>query len=257
MRLILVSALSLPIALASIACQGDAYVVSTDEIETFSEFDEASLVVTSPAPASVNYTELGLQLTAQVVGPDGEPMDFTDITWTFAGDEEPVFTGVDTVLDLDYGYYDLVVNADLPNGSRLQTNLPALRMQGERTGIYAGNLELAAALEFQGTPVNTGCVGGMTFTVGMDGETIEGDGGCSMILVIMDPIDVAYSLGGEVDGADATGDIGLDLGFFDLPVGWDGGFDGETFEAGFEGSAILFDFEGAIAATRITELVDE
>ncbi len=257
MRIVLVSVLSIPIALASIACQGDAYVRSTDSIETFSEFDEASLIVTSPAPASVNYTELGLSLAGQVVDADGEPMEFTDITWTFEGDEDPTFVGTETVLDLDYGFYDLVVNADLPNGSRLQTNLPAIRMQGERTGIYAGNLELSAALEFQGMPVNTGCVGGMTFTVGMDGETIEGDGGCSMILVIMDPIDVAYSLGGEVDGADAAGDIGLDLGFFDLPVGWDGGFEGEAFTADFSGSAILFDFEGLINATRITDLVDE
>ncbi len=257
MRIILASVLSFPIAIASIACSGDAYVSSTEKIDTFPEFEEASLVVTSPAPASVNYTELGLQLAATVVDVDGEPLEFTDITWTFAGDEEATFVGTDTVLDLEYGIYDLVVNADLPDGSRLQTNLPALRMQGERTGIYAGNLELSAALEFQGTPINTGCVGGMTFIVGMNGETIRGDGGCSMIVVIMDPIDVSYQLGGEVDGANAAGDIGLDLGFFDLPVGWEGGFDGEAFNAAFAGSAILFDFEGAINATRITEFVDE
>jgi hypothetical protein len=243
----------------SAACSGDAYVRSTDTINTEGAgFEGASLIVHSPASASINYTEFGLELSAEVLNADGEPIEFEDITWTFARDEDPAFVGLESVLDLDYGIYDLTVTADLPGGSRLQTNLSSIRMQGERTGIYAGNLLMAADMDFQGTAFTATCLGGMTFVVGMDGETLHGDGGCSMILVIIDPIDVAYALGGEVDGADASGAIGLDLaGFFEIPVDWEGSFEGEDFSAGFAGSAILFEFEGSIDATRISEYVDE
>ena len=248
--------LSLPLLGAISACSGDAYVVSTDSIDTSPEFDGATLAVHTPASASINHTELGLDLSAELLDIEGNPLEFEDISWTFVGDEEPTFVGNETTLELEPGIYDILVMASTPNGGLLQTTLNGVRVQGERTGVYAGNLEMAAALEFQGTAVNTGCVGGITFEIGMDGEVIEGDGGCSMILVILDPIDVSYSLGGEVDGADAAGDIGLDLGFFELPVGWDGGFEGDVFAASFAGNAVLFEFEGVINATRITEYVN-
>lgn len=258
MRIRTATAVALPFFLAGAACAGDAYVQSTDRIDSDgAEYEGASLVVHSPASASINYTEFGLELSAEVLDADGEPMEFEEISWTFAGDEEAAFVGLESILDLEYGIYDLTVTADLPGGSRLQTNLSSIRLQGERTGIYAGNLEMAADIDFQGTAFTATCLGGMTFTVGMDGETLEGDGGCSMVLVIIDPIEVAYALGGEVDGADAAGDIGLDLGFADVPVAWDGGFEGDAFSADFVGSAVLFEFVGAINATRISEYVDE
>ncbi len=257
------------IALLLAGCQGETYLTGGDclpqpgddddsaDVDDFSEFDGATLQVYSPLPAGIFYLEEDMELDAEVVDADGEPMDFEDIVWETDLDDDPILEAPSGDVELDWGIHTITVTADLPNGSKLQTILGGIRVQGEHTGIYAGNFAMNIHAEYQGTPITASCLGGLDFVVEMDGETLIGDDGtCTVNLFIMGEMDINYGVEGEIDGDEVSGDIQLDLGFFDLPVGYDGLIEDGEIYAEYGGSVILFDFDGSIDAQRLSPYVD-
>jgi hypothetical protein len=269
MRAHLFIVMLLALALSTAGCQGDTVLTGPtllgddddsagiDDEDLYPEFDGATMVVHAPVSAAIYPLEDDLELEAEILDVDGEPLDFEDIVWEIDSDDDPIFVGDQGDVEMDWGIHTFTVTADLPNGDRLQTVLGGVRVQSENTGIYAGNFALNVHAEYQGTPITASCLGGLAFVVGMSGETLDAEGGqCTINLIIMGEMDVSYGVEGEVDDGDVDGNIQLDLGFFDLPVGYEGELsDGEMY-AEYAGSAILFEFDGSLEATRVSEYVD-
>jgi len=123
------------IALLLAGCQGETYLTGGDclpqpgddddsaDVDDFSEFDGATLQVYSPLPAGIFYLEEDMELDAEVVDADGEPMDFEDIVWETDLDDDPILEAPSGDVELDWGIHTITVTADLPNGSKLQTIL--------------------------------------------------------------------------------------------------------------------------------------
>ena len=249
-------------ALSLAACQGDVTLTGPDllddEEEDLPEFDTATLAVHSPQYADIVFLEEAFVLDAEVLDGDGVPMEFDDITWELNDEEAPLYEGAYGEVDLEHGIHNFTVTANLPNGDRLVTQIGAVRVQGRHSGIYTGDFQLNIDADFQGTPITASCLGGLDFIIDMAGETIIGDdGGCTVNLFILGEMDIAYGLNGDVGDINVAGDLSINLGFFDLPVGYEGEIgDGELY-AGFEGTAILFDFTGAIDASRVSLYVEE
>ena len=251
------------VAVALVGCSGETYltgpgVVVVEAEDEFPEFNGATLEVYAPASAEVLSVDEDVYLDAEIISADGEPMDFDEIVWETDQEDEPIAVGRVADVELDWGIHTFTVTADLPNGDRLQTILGGVRIQGPHTGIYSGNFEILIDAEFQGTPITAACLGGLDFVIDMSGETLVGENGsCTINLFVLGEFDVNYNVEGEVDDDDAEGDVQVDLGFFDIPVGWEGGFDDDhTLFAEFEGSAILIDFTGSIDAHRVSLYVD-
>jgi len=223
----------------------------------FPEFDEATLVVHSPASASILFVDEDIELDAEILDADGEPLEFDEIIWESSLEDEPIFEGASGDVNLDWGLHEFTVTANLPNGDRLQTVIGGVRVQGEHSGIYAGSMNISVQLEFQGTPINALCAGGLDFTVDMSGESMRGGGGCTVNLVVIEGFDLSYEIDAEVDEDEADGDVGIDIGFFALPIGFDGSFtDVGHFEAVFDGQILTFALEGEIDANRVSPYVD-
>ncbi len=248
------------------ACGGDISLTDPNvpggvAQELHPEFNGATLVVHSPAPAEIMYIEDGQHFTGEVLSADGEVMDFEDIVWTSSIVEETVFTGKDGDVDLDAGVHVVTATAELPNGDRLQYVVGGVRVQGRHTGVYAGSMNLTLSGDYQGTPISAACVGALDFIIDMQGEALDGQGGCTLAIPILGTIDVVYEVTGDVDDPNVSGNIALDLGFFDLPLAWDGGFEGDdVMAASYEGSMNLFVTEvamdGQLEGHRVTQYLD-
>lgn len=228
-----------------------------DSKDDFSEFDGATLRIVSPQSAEILFTDDGQELRAELLDADGDPMDWNGLVWTSDQEDDPIFEGLEGDVDLHWGIHELTATANLPNGDRLVTTIGGVRVQGRQTGVYAGSMNINVAMEFQGTPVNAACNGGLDFEVDMSGEVLAGGGSCTLNLVVLPGFDVNYDLDAEVDGDSASGDVGVDIGFFALPIGFDGDFpqDG-VLTADFSGQIVTFDMTGSIEAERVSLYVD-
>lgn len=251
----------IPLALAMfMGCDGDANLTGPGGPGApgeFPEFDGAQLVVTSPQSAAIYLRDEGVPFEAEVVGADGTTLDFDEIVWTSDQEEGEVFVGRSGEEFIAWGIHAFTATAELPNGDRLVYVAGGVRIQGEHSGIYAGNLNITLDAEFQGTPISGSCNGGLDFVVDMSGTLMDGGGGCTVDLLILGQFDVSYALDASIFDDDAEGNIGVDVGFFELPVEWEGEFDSnDDFEADFAGGALLFDMTGEIAATRVSPYVD-
>ena len=225
--------------------------------ELFPEFDNATLEVHSPASAEILFVEDMVQFDAEIVGEDGEVLDFDEIVWETDQAFAPIFEGNFGESFMDWGIHTFTVTANLPNGDRLQTVLGGVRIQGRHTGVYAGNLAMNVDMEFQGTPVNAACNGGLDFVIDMSGELLGGGGQCAIALVIIDPIDVTYEVNADVEDDRADGNVGIDIGFFALPIGFEGDFEGDgQLHADFEGGLLGFNMAGTLDAHRLSVYVD-
>ncbi len=256
--LVLTSALALLLS----ACGGDVHLTGPDLLEDAEdehpEFDSATLAVHSPVSADILFLEEPVMLDAEILDEDGNPMDFDEIVWELNDEFDPIHVGSFGEVEIDWGIHEFIVTADLPNGDRLQTVIGGVRVQGRHSGIYSGNFQMNIDAEFQGTPVTASCLGGLDFVIDMSGENITGENGaCTINLFVLGEFDVNYAVDGAVGDDDVEGDVQIDLGLFDVPVGWEGEIDeGEMF-ADFAGTAILFDFNGAIEAHRVSLYVEE
>lgn len=233
--------------------------IEEEVVEEFPEFDGATLEVYSPVSGDILFLDEGQYLDAEVLDVDGNPLDFDEIVWETDLVDDPIHIGLAQEVDLPYGVHEFRITAELPNGDRLQTVLGGVRVQSRHTGVYAGQVTINVAMDYQGTPVNAQCVGGLDFVVDMAGETFGGAGQCSINLVILPGFDVAYNIDADIDDDDVNGNIGINVLLFDLPIGFEGGFvEDDVIEAGFEGGLALLgiDLSGSIEAHRVSLYVD-
>ena len=259
--------LSVSLAVALAGCAGDITISGPARVDgeggggtepQFPEFDGATMQVYSPLPAEIYMLGEDLELDAEILDADGDVMDFDDIVWEIDSEDEPVFVGANGDVEFDWGIHTFTVTADLPNGDRLQTLIGAVRVQSEHTGVYSGTFGLNVNAEVQGTPITAACLGGLDFVIDMAGENLLGeDSGCTINLFVLGDFDVAFGVVGDVDHDDVDGAIQLNLGFFDVPVGFEGELDDGELYAEFSGSVILFDFEGSIDAQKVSPYVDQ
>ena len=227
-----------------------------DDDDTFPEFDGATLSVASPESAGIYLLDEGMGLEAEILSAEGDVLDFEDIIWETDAEGE-IAVGTSEEANLDWGIKTVTVTANLPNGDRLQTVLGGIRVQGRHTGVYAGNLAFNMHADFQGTPITASCLGGLDFIVDMSGEVLVGDeSSCTINLLIMGEMDIGYGVEADVDENSAEGNIQLNTGFIDIPVGFEGAFEDEGHYAEFEGNAFVFDFDGSLEAHRLSLYVD-
>jgi len=225
-------------------------------VETYPEFDGATLHVSSPLSGAIHLLDEDVEFEAEILNADGEVMDFDLISWTTDQDEEFSEEGREVSAPLEAGIHSITATAELPNGDRLQTTQGGVRVQGLHTGIYAGSLVMELSGEFQGTPITTNCAGALDFVVDMEGQVIDGSGECALNLVVLGSIDVGYNVNGDIDDDDASGNVSVDVGFFPLDLDWEGGFEGEDDLIGtFGGTMMMFDMEGTIDAHRLSPYV--
>lgn len=256
-------ALGLAAALLAVGCNGDANLNgiggpgATEDL--FPEFDGAVLEVLAPVSGDIYYRDEGVPFEGRVVGADGNILAFDNIVWET--DQEPgvqIFVGNEGSEYVNWGIHQITASADLPNGDRLVFASGGVRVQGEHTGVYSGNLHINLSAEFQGTPISGSCNGGLDFTVDMSGTILDGGGECTVDLLVLGQFDVSYNLDASVFEDDAEGDLGVDVGFFEIPIQWDGQFEDEDrLLADFSGGAFLFDMSGDIDAHRVSPYVDE
>jgi hypothetical protein len=238
-------------------CTGETFLsAGPGGEEEASEFDGATLSITSPLPAAIYFLNEPVPLEGSVLSADGEVLDFEDIVWTTDVEGE-IATGTNAEAELEWGIKTFTVTADLPNGDRLQTVLGGVRVQGLHTGIYGGNFSISFNAEFEGTPITASCLGGLNFVVDMSGEVLIGDqGSCTVNLLVVGEFDVGYGVEADVAEDSADGNIQINTGFIDIPVGFEGNFEEESLSAEFEGNAFLFDFDGELQANRLSLYVD-
>ena len=238
-------------------CTGETFLsAGSDGEEEASEFDGATLSITSPLPAAIYFLDEPVPLEGTVLSADGEVLEFEDIVWTTDVEGE-IATGTNAEAELDWGIKTFTVTADLPNGDRLQTVLGGVRVQGLHTGIYGGNFSISFSAEFEGTPITASCLGGLNFVVDMSGEVLVGDqGSCTVNLLVIGEFDVGYGVEADVADDSADGNIQINTGFIDIPVAFEGNFEEESLSADFEGNAFLFEFDGQLQANRLSLYVD-
>ena len=226
-------------------------------VETFPEFDGATLQVSSPVSGAILLLGEDVQFEAVILNSDGEVLDFDLISWATDQDSDFSEQGGAVSAPLEAGIHASTATAELPNGDRLQTTQGGVRVQGLHTGIYAGSLVMELSGEFQGTPITTNCAGALDFVVDMEGQVIDGSGECALNLVVLGSIDVGYNVNGDIDEDEAAGSVSVDVGFFPMDLDWEGGFDGEDELIGtFGGPMMMFDMEGTIDAHRLSPYVD-
>jgi hypothetical protein len=226
-------------------------------VETFPEFDGATLQVSSPVSGAILLLGEDVGFEAVVLNSAGEVMDFDLVSWTTDQDGDFNVQGRAVSAPLEPGIHAITATAELPNGDRLQTTQGGVRVQGLHTGIYAGSLIMELSGEFQGTPITTNCAGALDFVVDMEGQVINGSGECALNLIVLGSLDVGYDVSGDIDEDDAAGNVSVDVGFFPLDLEWEGGFEDQDDLIGtFSGAMMMFDMEGTIDAHRLSPYVD-
>jgi hypothetical protein len=240
--------------LALLACGNDYLVLEGDPTEEIEEIDEvdwsqAELIVTSPLSASFVPLEDGTTFSAHLESPEGEILEFDEITWksSVASDWAP--TGSEFEDTLPIGVHELKAKAILPNGDRVSSTVGGVLVQSVYAGTYTGNVVVDLITE----QLSTACSGAATLTIDASGELVDGSANCFLSIQGID-IDGEYIIGAENDRGDLEGDIALDLFGFEVPLGLNGEVSEEGELSGsFDGSVAGFaDIEGELTLTRIS-----
>ncbi len=239
----------------------DAPVDTTPAVDPeIEQYEGAELIVDAPEPAELDVDGDGvIHLTGRVVNPQGATLPFEDITWTVLETGDEVLVGRDGDAEVGFGVWTIEVVADLPNGDTLRTVIGGLRVQSPRTGIYAGIVNINATLNGLGVPLTTSCQGSLVFDVNLEGDALDGDGGCDLVFLGINlTLSLTYQVSGDIADPGAAGDLVIDTGLIGIPLGWGGTFRaGDQLAGTFEGFGFgLFgyslDLTGDLEADRVT-----
>lgn len=213
------------------------------------EYDDASLVILSPASGEFLPWSEDATFSAEVRDADGNKMDFEDITWSSDVDSAWAITGTNVVDNtLDVGTHALTATAELPNGDRLAYTIGGVLVQSPYAGIYSGTLQIDLSYDTYAV----GCAGATTITVDAYGETATGDASCLLSLNGYD-LDTSYVL--AYDNADGvlTGTSSVDLVFYQYDIDTTGTLDTDgNLATAFETDIAGIGLAGTLSATRIT-----
>lgn len=220
----------------------------------YSEYDDATLVVLSPASGAFLPWGDPTEFAAEVHAADGSVMPFDDITWSSDIDSMWAITGSDVEdASLDVGTHAITAQAKLPNGDRLAYTIGGVLVQSPYTGVYSGDLSVTASGDYNGTPLSVGCSGALTVVIDAYGELATGDAGCLISLLGYD-LDTTYAIELDNTDGDLEGQVALDLVItnYDIDssgsVTEDGELDG-SFSTDIFGYLTL---DGSYEATRIS-----
>lgn len=231
-------------------------LVATGADTDLAQYAGATLVVYSPASASIVEIGEPLELKAGIISAEGESLEFDAIEWTSSLQDTGIFSGKEGAVYLDIGKHDITASAQLPNGDRLDWTNGGVRVQSPNAGIYAGSVTISVSGEFQDTPLTASCTGAVDFVVDMAGEVMGGSGSCMIELIVTDGFEVSYDVLGSIVGNEVTGSVQVSTGIFPIPVPWDGEFNDGVLTGGFDGDLLVFTFEGLVQARKVTSYTD-
>jgi hypothetical protein len=202
----------------------------------------------------IHFLDDGIPLQGYVRAKDGTRLPVEDLAWSVGRQN---LVGTDQTFKSIAGIYDVVVGVRLPNGDRLGTTIGGVRLQSPYTGVWAGAVTVNAAGEYQGQALQANCIGPFDFEVGMAGRVLEGSGGCSLALVVIDPIDLSFDVTGDVRADAVSGDIGFGVSsWFSVPVGWDGKFtDPDTLSGSFSANLVIVQLGATLEARKLSPYV--
>lgn len=147
--------------------------------EDTSMWDDATLVIHSPASGAFLPWAVPSTFSATVYDATGAATDFDEITWTSDIDSAWGITGREVEDDaLDVGVHALTATARLPNGDRLAYTVGGVLVQSPYAGVYTGTLTVNLAYD----KYAAGCAGGATLVVDAYGETVTGESACVLSL---------------------------------------------------------------------------
>ncbi|MSP54238.1 MAG: hypothetical protein EXR69_01325 [Myxococcales bacterium] len=213
------------------------------------EYDDASLVILSPASGDFLPWSEEATFAAEVHSADGSVMDFDDISWSSDIDGAWSINGR-SVQDsaLDVGTHALTATANLPNGDRLAYTIGGVLVQSPYSGIYAGTLQIDLTYD----TYTFGCAGSTTITVDAYGESVTGDAACLLSVSGYD-LDTAYILEYEnLDGV-LSGNSAIDLVYTEYDIDTTGTLDTDgNLAADFTADVLGMTLDGTLTATRIT-----
>lgn len=223
-----------------------------EELEDLEQWEGATLAILSPAPSAfLPYGETA-EFTAEVLDADGNPLEFDEVTWVSnVGDWSK--TGLEFESDsLDVGTHTLTVEANLPDGTRLSNQVGGIRVQGERSGTWVGNLQVDVAFDYQGTPLNATCVGTTFLEVGPEAETAEGESTCYLSAVIFNT-DLTHVFSLTFDDDDVYGEAAIDLFGIQLAFDAEGAVDGRDLEVTWAGELLGYaDLVGTLTLEQVS-----
>ncbi len=235
----------------------DVVVEDTDPpVNEHHEYDGASLVVNEPQSASIYRIVNGIPLDGYVVDSAGKRMPFTRMVWTPREDSSATFTGQNGATLVDPGIYTVDVVAAVPNGDNLRATIGGVRVQAYSAGVFAGDINITASTDVQGTTIQTNCIGAIDFEVDMAGQILSGSGGCSLAIPLLGTIPLTFDITGNIVDPDITGQVLINVPFLQLPVDWTGGFpSADRVRGSFQADLSLFLIDGQIDAHRVSDYV--
>lgn len=235
--------------------EGDTGAIDSAEPDT-SMWDNATLVVTSPA--SGDFLPLGQTTTfeAHIIGADGVEMDFDEIAWKSDVDTAWGLTGAQ-VEDgtLGVGTHTITATAVLPNGDRLTYALGGILVQHEDAGTYVGDLMVDLTATYNGTDYTATCIGAATVVIDAYGETGLGSSSCTVSLFGYD-IAANHDFNFEIADGAVGGEAAVDLFFTSYAFDAVGAVGDGELTADWAQESDFFDIVGDLAVTRITRDVE-
>ncbi len=214
----------------------------TTTVPVADPFEDATLLVVSPASGSFLPIEDPQAFEALLLAKDGSALDGGDIEWSTALD--PSWSALGEAFDdepLDVGLHDVTAFIELPNGDRLSYTVGGVLVQSKFAGTYSGLFTVDGA--YNGIVFT--CSGTGTTEVEPYGVKITGDADC---LVSILGIDLPLAFLFDLDNADGVvdGTAGADIfGLFtyDFPASG-------TLEPLADGLSI--DFAGSVPFTGVS-----
>lgn len=227
--------------------------------DDFSEYDGANLVIFSPRSGDFIPFGESAEFEAVIFGTSGYVLPFDDIIWNSDLDSSWNQTGASFENDsLKIGTHSLRVEAELPNGDRLNYSVGGVLVQHQNAGTYVGNMRLSVSVDLEGIPIGASCIGGAVITVDQAGENATGESTCYLDLLGYLELELRHKFEYEIDEASVDGDaiVALDFVGFDLPYTSFGLIDAGELGTEWSGELLSFaDFEGTLAVERISRSV--
>lgn len=182
-----------------------------EEIEDWSAWEGAELVVHSPESGSLLWLGEDAEFEAELIATDGSSLDWSDVAWSTSIDDDWTGDGLEFEDDeLIAGLHDLRVETTLPTGDHLVWIIGGVRVQHEHAGTYVGNMLVDATSGYDGTEYTTTCIGAAIIAVDAEGALASGDSNCLISLLGYD-IDANYVFDLDIDDDEIEGVAALDL----------------------------------------------
>lgn len=230
----------------------DDLLDDTDVEEDFSMYDGATLRIVEPSSADFLALDEVHDFEAELIGADGEPLDYDEIVWTSSADPAWELVGLRSEDDtLDVGLHDITAQVSLPNGDRLAHTVGGILVQSIYAGTYVGLFTSDVTYDAYQIP----CAGTATLVVDPYGEQALGEASCVASLMGYD-MELHYLFDLENQEGRLSGVAAADIfGWFQVDFDADGSLapEDDGLNIGFGGDvAGTMTVAGDLGAERIS-----